>query len=43
MFDYVSKSVKIFGAPWHILDEPRFVYRGLLIGKFKLTIIEDFN
>ncbi|XP_074276214.1 beta-hexosaminidase 1 [Silene latifolia] len=30
-FDYASKSVKIFKAPWYIEDLPRFVYRGLLI------------
>ncbi|KAL9226095.1 hypothetical protein vseg_001945 [Gypsophila vaccaria] len=30
-FDYVSKSVKVFKAPWHIQDVPRFAYRGLLI------------
>ncbi|KAH9623305.1 hypothetical protein KSS87_008451 [Heliosperma pusillum] len=30
-FDYASKSVKIFKAPWYIEDLPRFMYRGLLI------------
>ncbi|KNA20214.1 hypothetical protein SOVF_054390 isoform B [Spinacia oleracea] len=30
-FDYGSKTVKVFKAPWYIQDEPRFAYRGLLI------------
>ncbi|KAL2896548.1 Beta-hexosaminidase 1 [Bienertia sinuspersici] len=30
-FDYESKTVKVFKAPWFIQDEPRFAYRGLLI------------
>ncbi|XP_057522383.1 beta-hexosaminidase 1 [Amaranthus tricolor] len=30
-FDYGSKSVKIFKAPYYIQDEPTFAYRGLLV------------
>lgn len=33
-FDYGSKTVQIFKAPWYIRDKPRFAYRGLLLGKF---------
>lgn len=31
-FDYLTKSVQIYKAPWFIQDKPRFKYRGLLIG-----------
>lgn len=31
-FDYLTKSVQIYKAPWFIQDKPRFQYRGLLIG-----------
>uniref|UniRef100_A0A7N0ZZW4 beta-N-acetylhexosaminidase n=1 Tax=Kalanchoe fedtschenkoi TaxID=63787 RepID=A0A7N0ZZW4_KALFE len=30
-FDYVTKSVQVYKAPWFIQDQPRFAYRGLLI------------
>ncbi|PIN07941.1 Beta-N-acetylhexosaminidase [Handroanthus impetiginosus] len=30
-FDYGTKTVKLFNAPWYIQDKPRFKYRGLLI------------
>ncbi|KAH0884851.1 hypothetical protein HID58_060947 [Brassica napus] len=30
-FDYLTKSVQIYKAPWFIQDKPRFQYRGLLI------------
>ncbi|KAM2202411.1 hypothetical protein ACFX1R_002125 [Malus domestica] len=30
-FDYGSKSVQVYKAPWYIKDSPRFQYRGLLI------------
>uniref|UniRef100_A0A1J3GJX6 Beta-hexosaminidase n=1 Tax=Noccaea caerulescens TaxID=107243 RepID=A0A1J3GJX6_NOCCA len=30
-FDYSTKSVQIYKAPWFIQDKPRFAYRGLLI------------
>ncbi|XP_010534473.1 PREDICTED: beta-hexosaminidase 1 isoform X2 [Tarenaya hassleriana] len=30
-FDYLTKSVQIYKAPWYIQDQPRFKYRGLLI------------
>ncbi|KAG7560937.1 Glycoside hydrolase family 20 catalytic domain [Arabidopsis thaliana x Arabidopsis arenosa] len=30
-FDYLTKSVQIYKAPWYIQDKPRFGYRGLLI------------
>ncbi|KAJ6900462.1 beta-hexosaminidase 1 [Populus alba x Populus x berolinensis] len=30
-FDYETKAVQIYRAPWYILDKPRFAYRGLLL------------
>ncbi|KAG6395298.1 hypothetical protein SASPL_145940 [Salvia splendens] len=30
-FDYGTKTVKLYNAPWYIQDKPRFEYRGLLI------------
>ncbi|EXB65336.1 Beta-hexosaminidase subunit [Morus notabilis] len=30
-FDYESKSVLVYQAPWYIQDKPRFAYRGLLL------------
>ncbi|XVE52742.1 hypothetical protein DITRI_Ditri02bG0147800 [Diplodiscus trichospermus] len=30
-FDYGTKSVQVYKAPWYIKDKPRFAYRGLLI------------
>ncbi|KAF9676785.1 hypothetical protein SADUNF_Sadunf08G0039100 [Salix dunnii] len=30
-FDYETKTVKIYKAPWYIVDKPRFAYRGLLL------------
>ncbi|XP_057979489.1 beta-hexosaminidase 1 [Malania oleifera] len=30
-FDYGSKSVRVYNAPWFIQDKPRFAYRGLLL------------
>ncbi|KAA8539415.1 hypothetical protein F0562_026107 [Nyssa sinensis] len=30
-FDYETKTVKVYKAPWHIQDKPRFEYRGLLL------------
>ncbi|KAM6582603.1 hypothetical protein CsatB_009605 [Cannabis sativa] len=30
-FDYSSKSVLVYQAPWYIQDKPRFSYRGLLL------------
>ncbi|RDX63576.1 Beta-hexosaminidase 1, partial [Mucuna pruriens] len=30
-FDYTTKNVQIYKAPWSILDKPRFAYRGLLL------------
>lgn len=32
-FDYASKTVQIYNAPWSIRDKPRFAYRGLLLGE----------
>jgi len=32
-FDYTTKKVKIYKAPWSIQDKPRFAYRGLLLGE----------
>ncbi|GAB2216073.1 hypothetical protein Droror1_Dr00023840 [Drosera rotundifolia] len=31
VFDFGSKSIQIPQAPWDIQDEPRFMYRGLLV------------
>ncbi|KAF3433775.1 hypothetical protein FNV43_RR24878 [Rhamnella rubrinervis] len=30
-FDYGTKSVQVYQAPWHIQDKPSFAYRGLLL------------
>ncbi|KAH9312869.1 hypothetical protein KI387_027904, partial [Taxus chinensis] len=30
-FNFMTKNVEISNAPWFILDEPRFAFRGLLI------------
>ncbi|KAE7996850.1 hypothetical protein FH972_001539 [Carpinus fangiana] len=30
-FDYETKSVLVYKAPWYIRDKPRFAYRGLLL------------
>ncbi|PON75322.1 Beta-hexosaminidase [Parasponia andersonii] len=30
-FDYGSKSVLVYQAPWYIQDKPRFAFRGLLL------------
>ncbi|XP_044508932.1 beta-hexosaminidase 1 [Mangifera indica] len=30
-FDYGTKSVQIYRAPWYIQDKPRFAFRGLLL------------
>ncbi|KAG6393468.1 hypothetical protein SASPL_147710 [Salvia splendens] len=30
-FDYGTKTVKLYNAPWYIQDKPRFEYRGLLL------------
>ncbi|KAI9124381.1 hypothetical protein K1719_004303 [Acacia pycnantha] len=30
-FDYSTKAVQIYKAPWSIQDKPRFAYRGLMI------------
>ncbi|KAG8380724.1 hypothetical protein BUALT_Bualt06G0045700 [Buddleja alternifolia] len=30
-FDYGTKSVKLYKAPWYIQDKPRFTYRGLML------------
>ncbi|GFP78770.1 beta-hexosaminidase 1 [Phtheirospermum japonicum] len=30
-FDYGTKTVKLYNAPWYIQDKPRFMYRGLLL------------
>ncbi|KAJ7975870.1 Beta-hexosaminidase [Quillaja saponaria] len=30
-FDYATKTVQIYKAPWYIRDKPRFAYRGLLL------------
>ena len=33
VFNYDTKNVEVRNAPWHIQDEPRFAFRGLLLGK----------
>ncbi|KAL0002993.1 hypothetical protein SO802_016774 [Lithocarpus litseifolius] len=30
-FDYGTKSVQVYKAPWYIRDKPRFAFRGLLL------------
>ncbi|KAJ8759866.1 hypothetical protein K2173_009967 [Erythroxylum novogranatense] len=30
-FDYDTRAVQIYKAPWYIRDKPRFAYRGLLL------------
>ncbi|XP_052205168.1 beta-hexosaminidase 1 [Diospyros lotus] len=30
-YDYVTKTVQVYKAPWYIHDTPRFAYRGLLL------------
>ncbi|GAV77069.1 Glyco_hydro_20 domain-containing protein/Glyco_hydro_20b domain-containing protein [Cephalotus follicularis] len=30
-FDYGTKTVQIYKAPWYIQDKPRFTYRGLML------------
>ncbi|KAI3995345.1 hypothetical protein MKX01_032147 [Papaver californicum] len=30
-FNYGTKSVQVYKAPWYIQDEPKFVFRGLLL------------
>lgn len=38
VFNYETKTVEVYKAPWYIQDEPRFVFRGLLLGKKMLRI-----
>ncbi len=33
VFNYDTKNVEVRHAPWYIEDEPRFAFRGLLLGK----------
>ena len=33
VLNYDTKNVEVRHAPWHIQDEPRFAFRGLLLGK----------
>ncbi|XAR66318.1 Beta-N-acetylhexosaminidase [Bertholletia excelsa] len=30
-YDYLTKTVQVYKAPWYIQDQPRFSYRGLLL------------
>ncbi|KAK6120677.1 hypothetical protein DH2020_045575 [Rehmannia glutinosa] len=30
-FDYGTKTVKLYNAPWYVQDKPRFIYRGLML------------
>jgi len=38
-FDYGTKSVQIYKAPWCIRDKPRFAFRGLLLGMLHLVFV----
>ncbi|KAJ1690336.1 hypothetical protein LUZ63_014491 [Rhynchospora breviuscula] len=31
VFNYDTKAVEVYNAPWYIQDEPRFAFRGLLL------------
>nr|XP_010937791.3 LOW QUALITY PROTEIN: beta-hexosaminidase 1 [Elaeis guineensis] len=31
IFNYETKTVEVYNAPWYIQDEPRFAFRGLLL------------
>ncbi|XP_020086597.1 beta-hexosaminidase 1 [Ananas comosus] len=31
IFNYDTKNVEVYNAPWYIQDEPRFAFRGLLL------------
>ncbi|KAJ3676649.1 hypothetical protein LUZ60_004061 [Juncus effusus] len=31
VFNYDTKAVEVYNAPWYIKDEPRFAFRGLLL------------
>lgn len=31
-YDYETKSIHIYKAPWYVRDRPRFAFRGLLLG-----------
>ncbi|KAK3028812.1 hypothetical protein RJ639_038639 [Escallonia herrerae] len=46
-FDYETKTVKVYKAPWYIKDKPRFAYRGLLLVSHSLrkcsVILNDEN
>lgn len=37
-FDYGTKAVKLYNAPWYVQDKPRFEYRGLLLGEWSLQL-----
>lgn len=41
-FDYGTKSVQVYKAPWYILDKPRFPYRGLLLGRLHMSLESIF-
>ena len=38
-FDYGTKSVLVYKAPWCIWDKPRFAFRGLLLGMLHLIFV----
>lgn len=38
-FDYGTKSVQVYKAPWYIRDKPRFAFRGLLLGMLHLVFV----
>ncbi|KAG1371649.1 Beta-hexosaminidase 1 [Cocos nucifera] len=31
IFNYETKTVEVYNAPWYVQDEPRFAFRGLLL------------
>ena len=42
-FDYTTKTVQIYKAPWSIRDKPRFPYRGLMLGESRFCKWDKFT
>ncbi len=40
-FDFGTKSVQVYKAPWYIRDKPRFAYHGLLLGMLHLVFSQE--